>query len=213
MRLHEIEQDETTRMLFHRNFRISGDYIIENNGLITVEGSCRLERNCLKLPVNFNSVSGNFICYNKELTTLEGCPNQVGKDFDCSYNELISLEGCPDYVGGDFDCTNNNLTSLIGAPKIIEVCRINGNQLTSLEGLPKEIKLLLNLDYHENLPLLKLCFSKIADFYFQSPNLKLEELCRDIEHILKKYNGTGRKGALQCAAELTKAGYKGNARL
>jgi hypothetical protein len=38
----------------------------------------------------------------------------------CQYNQLTSLEGCPTEIGGNFYCHNNNLTSLKGASEYIE---------------------------------------------------------------------------------------------
>jgi hypothetical protein len=55
---------------------------------------------------------GNFRCYNRNLTSLEGAPASVGGDFSCSFNQLTSLEGAPVSVGDNFGCSNNNLTSL-----------------------------------------------------------------------------------------------------
>ena len=36
---------------------------------------------------------------------------------------------------------------------------------------------------------------------------------QEVASIINKYLRRGRKGMIQCAAELTKASYKGNARL
>ena len=49
----------------------------------------------------------DFYCDHNQLTSLEGCPETVGKGFSCSYNKLISLEGCPVFIGGNFWCGNN----------------------------------------------------------------------------------------------------------
>jgi hypothetical protein len=55
-----------------------------------------------KLPVKFEKVSGYFTCYGNNLTTLEGCPNYVGRKYSCGANNLTSLEYCPKYVGDNF---------------------------------------------------------------------------------------------------------------
>lgn len=57
-----------------------------------------------------------FYISNNRLTSLEGCPQIVGRHFDCSQNKLTSLKGCPKKIGGYFDCTNNLLESLDGCP-------------------------------------------------------------------------------------------------
>jgi len=86
------------------------------------------------------SVNGNFICYNNDLTSLEGAPKVVDGYFDCSVNSLTSLEGAPKTVGGDFYCSDNKLTSLEGASITVGgdfYC--NNNKLTSLQGAPKSV--------------------------------------------------------------------------
>ena len=86
------------------------------------------------------TVGGDFYCYNNQLTSLEGAPHEVGGGFYCYNNQLISLEGAPKEVGGDFDCQGNKLTSLEGAPQGIRgsfYC--SWNKLTSLKGAPQII--------------------------------------------------------------------------
>ena len=68
----------------------------------------------IEKPIRF--WNGNFFCSDNQLTSLEGCPSEVGGYFDCSSNQLTSLEGCPSEVGGNFSCRNNQLTSLEGCP-------------------------------------------------------------------------------------------------
>ena len=93
-------------------------------------------------------VTGNFLCYDNQLTTLEGAPRRVGMGFYCNNNQLTSLEGAPQEIGffttnsrgGTFNCSNNKLTSLKGAPqKVGGGFYCDNNQLTSLTGAPKEV--------------------------------------------------------------------------
>ena len=53
-------------------------------------------------------LKGSFNCSYSNLTSLEGCPKEVGGNFFCSCNRLTSLKGCPEEVGGDFFCYNNS---------------------------------------------------------------------------------------------------------
>lgn len=223
MRLHEVFNEKDVKKMhikqrFAANFSLDmmNDVItVDENEFINVIGGCRLHQNYSKLPVKFNLVSQNFICTNKQLTTLEGCPKEVGQDFDCSRNRLTSLTGSPHIIDrGNFDCSHNQLTSLIGAPTSIPKDFLaNENPLVSLEGLPKEIGGHLYIDYTSTLPLLKLCFSKMIDVWLQPSKPSLESDCREIELLMRKYFNTGRKGAIQCAAELSRLGCKGNAKL
>ena len=79
-------------------------------------GNCNWDNKGLtEFPPNFVEVTGYFYCGNNKLTSLEGCPQTVGRQFYCDYNQLTSLEGCPQTVGGGFYCYNNPLLTTIPA--------------------------------------------------------------------------------------------------
>ena len=89
-----------------------------DDGTYSTDGNVDLRNLGLeKLPVKFKFVGGQFNCHGNNLTTLEGCPEKVGKIFYCSYCKLTTLEGAPKEVGGDFFCGGNKLTTLEGAPE------------------------------------------------------------------------------------------------
>jgi hypothetical protein len=86
-----------------------------NPGGIDVDGDVDLSYKKLsKLPVKFGKVTGDFMCDNNQLTTLEGCPKIVTGGFHCEYNQLSSLEGCPKFIGGDIYLHDNEIRSLEG---------------------------------------------------------------------------------------------------
>lgn len=93
-------------------------------------------------------VTGNFICRDNQLTTLEGAPRRVGMGFYCYNNQLTSLKDAPQEIGffttnsrgGTFNCSNNKLTSLKGVPqKVGGGFDCSNNQLTSLTEAPREV--------------------------------------------------------------------------
>jgi hypothetical protein len=89
---------------------IDGRWSLTSEGKIDVKGWVSIPDGKLtKLPVKFRRVDGGFNCSRNKLTSLEGCPDWVGRSFNCSENNLTSLEGCPDYVGTGFYCNYNNL--------------------------------------------------------------------------------------------------------
>ena len=94
------------------------NYSINSDGSIDVDGDVNMScQNLEKIPTKFGKVTGDFYCYNNNLTSLEGAPTSVGGGFYCyKNNNLTSLEGAPTSVGGNFYCSYNNLTSLEGAP-------------------------------------------------------------------------------------------------
>jgi hypothetical protein len=87
-----------------------------------------------KLPLKFNKISKWFVLQNNNLTTLEGCPNEVGEGFACTDNLITSLDGCPTITNkSSFNCYNNKLTSMKGCPNEVDQFIFDYNNLTSLE--------------------------------------------------------------------------------
>lgn len=97
------------------------DYTLRKDGSIDVKGDVVIvEKGLTEIPIRFNKVTGSFNVYDNNLTSLKGCPIEVGKSFNCSENDLTSLEYAPRIVGGGFDCSfNYNLSSFEGCPEII----------------------------------------------------------------------------------------------
>ena len=94
------------------------NYSINDDLSIDVQGDVNLNNLKLKsLPLRFSRVSGYFSCHSNLLTTLEGCPREVGEHFSCYSNRLTTLEGGPREVGGHFYCHSNHLTTLEGCPR------------------------------------------------------------------------------------------------
>jgi hypothetical protein len=119
---------------------ITGTYK-EKDGVINVEGSVNLNyKRISKIPYKFGLVTADFVCNNTQLTTLEGCPIDVGGNFSCFGNKLKTLEFGPKYVGGSYNCSSNELTSLKGCPdEIAYSFACDNNKLETLEGAPTNI--------------------------------------------------------------------------
>lgn len=105
-----------------------------------------------KIPVKFYRVTGNFICKNIGLKSLENCPRIIGGEFDCSNNELKDLTGGPDEVGNNYRCTNNKLESIkgvaysIGASLESSIFNCSNNPLKSLvTGRTQEVVIFGNM--------------------------------------------------------------------
>lgn len=174
-------------------FYVDGVYTIKY-GLVNVDGNVRLSRSNIrlpsfKLPVKFGTVSGDFICQGSPLMSLENGPSYVGGDFDCSGCHLKTLNFSPKIVGSRYFCFKN--------------------KLTSFEGISETINDSLMFDYSENLPLLKL----LTINRLKKIEIHGEDDDNEVVEILNKYLGKGRGGILACSAELTRYGFRGNARL
>jgi len=112
-------------------------YSIGTDGLINVDNNVVLPHHGLgEISLNFGVVTGLFNCGYNLITSLEGCPSEVGGDFLCYCNELTSLSGGPKKVGGNYSCSTNKLTDLKGAPDRVDNFYCSSNKLMSLEGAP-----------------------------------------------------------------------------
>lgn len=139
-----INEEEIHRLCREYNIK---KYSINSDGSIDVDGNVYLiNRGFTKLPLKFNKVSGVFDCSYNELTTLEGCPREVGNNFNCEHNNLVTLKGGPEFVDGYYKCSSNKLESLKYSPVRIERSLFcEGNNIKTLEGFPMIIKWSLNL--------------------------------------------------------------------
>lgn len=147
----ESNQSEEEIAEICKRFRID-NWSINSEGLVDVDGSVDIYLPLIyttseikewplptKLPLNFGVISGHFICSYNQLTTLEGCPREVGRNFRCDNNKLTSLIGAPKKIGGYFKCNNNQLVNLIGGPEIvIGSYNARDNKINSFEGFPED---------------------------------------------------------------------------
>lgn len=116
-------------------------YLINEDLSVDVDGAVILNNLGLtELPVQFNIIKTSLYLNDNKLTTLKGCPRQLGGHFIIDHNELVSLEYCPEIIKGNFDCKYNKLESLEYGPKTVGrdyVC--SHNYLKSLEHSPEHI--------------------------------------------------------------------------
>jgi hypothetical protein len=174
---------EDIKQKLKRWFHVRGPFIVDSSsGLVTVHGAVQLKYSTPLLPVKFAEVDDDFLCARCDLTTLEGSPEIVGGQFLCGGNLLTDLKGAPSRVGY-FNAVNN--------------------PLTSLDGAPDSVGSVFAINYNPQLPLLRV---------LQYKYIKLWDAPPEVDQILLKYAGTGKRGLLGAGVELTKAGLKANAR-
>lgn len=199
------------RELLKYHFDIKGDVQIDDAGHVHVQGDVQLKRLTPlpepKLPVKFGQVSGKFSFSGHNVDTLAGCPHHVGHIFDCSSTNVKSLVGAPEHVGGNVLVTYCDLKNFVGGPR-----HVGGdyygrrNPLTSLEGLPDHIPGELDFEWFPNLPVLRSLVALHVEVR------QAYDYVEPVEDILNKYTQQGKAGAIKAAAELIRAGFKGNAR-
>lgn len=217
MRLNEISNINKNRIDHRYDFKnridenlnelfdIKGDYDIDDDGFIHVDGTCtpgsgvKIE----KLPIKFGVVSVRFACIDMGLTTLEGCPIQVKGNFNCGHNHLTSFKGAPTQIGQRFLCSSNYgppLPNLIGIPDSLLNLSVRSN-LLSLDGLPHTIRDTISILYNKKLPLLKLLFVNSLQRIeiIETSDMSSDSL-DDLNELMNKYIGKGRSGALSCCS-------------
>ena len=92
-----------------KNYTINPDNSIDVNGDVDLLG-----KDLKEIPFNFRNVSCSFDCSDNKLTSLKGCPKEVGGYFSCSNNNLKDLIGGPQYLYGSYYCHHNCLETLEG---------------------------------------------------------------------------------------------------
>ncbi len=158
------------------------NYTINSNGSVDVDGSVYLfQKTLVEIPLNFNNVTGDFLISDNRITSLRGCPREVGGDFSCSRNKITNLIGGPEFVGSEYFANSNYLlNSLEGSPTHVgkDFNLYSNNKLTSLKGCP----LILN-----NLDISDCQYLKIIDI---SVEVKKFIILHNsgLDSVLKKYN-------------------------
>lgn len=124
------------------------DYTVDHEGSISVNGNVKFPEVMgyhLKLPLKFKKVTGDFDCSCLKLTTLFGCPVEVGGDFNCTYNQLLSLEYVPLKVMGNL-ILDSSIPSLYSGSNCV-FNAINLVLISSCELMKLHPKIIQNLNY------------------------------------------------------------------
>jgi hypothetical protein len=179
---------EARDILFNYSPMINPSYIsLDDEHRVNIDSDIKLwklsKNGHAHLPLWFGKVTGKFIAREFGLSSLEGSPYWVGNTCDVSGNKLTSLKGGPDYVGKDYF--------------------IYQNPLVDLDGLASQIGNGILFTYTDKLPLLRTLVAKKI-----WPKIPYPEL----EKILNKYAGKGRREMFWCQKDLEDAGFEENAR-
>lgn len=168
-----------------------------------VEGNFRIPiLNLSSLEGCPEEVEGNVslggISYKGHITTLKGCPKKVGGSFRIEAYHLESLEHLPK-IGGDFMCSANNLKSLKGCPKHVKCdFKIMSEYITDLEYGPDKVDGSYTCSNCGNLKSLKGCPKHIKGNFNCSWNRNLTTL----EGCPEKVDGDFIKG--ECGKKFLK---------
>jgi hypothetical protein len=206
--------------------RVTGTASKNKKGQYSIDGDL-----VIRAPfkdAEFLNVTQTVAATNAHLTSLEGFPRTVGGNCLLGSNNLSSLQGAPLSVGMMFSCRDNQISSLEGMPQKVNIVNVSGNPLKNLVGLSKKVITLtaievefesleglenvemVKLDWQPRLGLLRLLVA--IQIQLLPGNHGTHEEVEAVQNILNKYAGQGRQGSLACAAELSRAGFKGNAR-
>lgn len=195
------------KQIVDNHFHVYGDYEVDPaTGKVSSSSSVRMrvQHVMVTMPVTWHHVGGSFDCGHSGLHSLVGSPLTVGGNFSCNNNNLESLAGAPTQVGGYFDCSTNELTTLVHAPKqIMDLFTCIENPLLDLKGMP-ELMGSVEVTWDPGLPLLRCLNAQLDIDIYDAPS--------QLREIIQRYAGQGKSGAIACAVELGRAGYKENAR-
>ena len=200
-----VDKDEILE-IFNKYFKTNANAVIDIDDIgyvscdhyVTSKNICEFNI----LPIKFKFINGSFSCNeNRRLTSLIGFPDTLMYNTYCYGNGLKTLKGGPTSVNGIFNCSDNQLSNLEGCPYVTYDLNICNNPLESLNGLKSDIRRIF-LTYTPTLPLLKCLTAKTIKFDPTGP------LIKQIQYVLNKYAGQGRKAALDCAADLLSLGKK-----
>ena len=159
------------------------------------------------LDLNMNYKGGDWYINQRNINSLDGCPNHIAGDFNCYANNNTSLIGGPQQVDGDYNCSRNALVDLIGwASHIGGELLFYSNNITSLVGIHKIIKSCKEIWFDDDITEGGIGLLLIANLAAISAN------CEPFE-IIEQYLGTGTNGMMECSKELIAKGYATYAKL
>jgi hypothetical protein len=206
--------ERDVRDLLYIHFRLRDDHNrpiepeINSDLSVVVSGNATMIRPAGgRIPVKFNLVDGKFFAVNMGLTSLENAPDICGS-LILPDNRLDSLDGCPPYIK-ILNVEGNQLTNFLHGPETVDTIYAKNNPFEDFSGLPnvdEDSEYAIEVTYSENLPLLRLTNASKITVYHKN------KIFEPVNTILNNYAGQGQRGAMACAAELAKAGFKRNAR-
>jgi hypothetical protein len=121
---------------------------------------------------------------------------------------------------------HNPVNTLMGMPQVLQTLDVTDCGLTNLKGLNAPLSGWLGASHNPLRSLEGFAGAHISFTFDYAPELHMlralmtknkievkgDHRAEQVSLILNKHVGSGKKGALACAAELIRAGYKENAR-
>lgn len=223
VRLYEIYEEtnkksiEEIREIFLDNFQVvHGDYTIDSNGVIDVDGRCDaiFAEHMDRLPVTFGEIIGDFNCVSNGLKSFKGFPRIVEGNLNCSSNLFTSLEDSPQRVNGIyFMChTCPSLESLKGLSIKHTALIVDDCPIKSLDGLNTPLRE-LHITWTPELPLLRALYYVTDSLALRGS--KEDKTYRKVSRIINDFIKSPeniKKKLIECQYALIKAGFRGNAR-
>lgn len=195
--------------LLYTYFSVEGDVEISDTGIIHAPEAAIIDRTSQfpnhMLPVQFGHVH-TFNMYGTNLRSMKGFPTQCER-LIITHNELDSWAHCPD--AKEIRATGNKFRDLSHISPHVRELRVGKCPLENIRDVPELDVLYVGFD----LKLGMLPALKCKEVVILRPDHTEPPMLRDqLQHILDKYVGEGKPGALKCAAELIRAGFRENAR-
>jgi len=207
-----VDPDQIVKT-FHERFNTNGTLRPHEDGTLSVDGWVNVRPHTETFGLRFREVHGYFGMVGTKTRTMDGAPSVIHGDLSIRHcTNLVSFgDGLRD-VKGMLRVEGTGLRSFVGGPKTVQfniVCESNPN-LTSLEGFPISVGSRVEITYTPTLPVLRLLVA--PGIWFLYGTGEGIEAALDVENILMKYAGQGKRGAIRCQKELIAAGFEGNAK-
>jgi hypothetical protein len=206
------EQRLQIESLLLKQFDIDGEYEIDGQGLVSVQGTVNKANNMItRLPVRFDVVRDHFQMDRCALRSMVGFPRRVGGSVSVSRTGVASLADSPEFVGGNFWAYGCQLKNLVGAPLEVKgKFAVHDNDLKSYDHIPQGCKEIV-LPYNPTLGVLRLLTYPKIEIISMGDNASRDRAFL-LSHIVNHYAGTTNPGdILRCASELNEHGFEGNA--
>ena len=177
------------------------------------------ESNTVKIDLRGRvTVEDDVRIYCKDLTQIPVQFVEVTSDCHIVGSKLTSLLGCPREVGGNFVSNCKSLETLAGGPKkVLYSYKIMSGDLKNLTGLVRQVGHDFWLPWHEALPVLGVFYVRSAQARcnftgdLSQPGAAVKSAL--VTEIINRWLHLGPAGMMPASVELIKAGLSANARL
>jgi hypothetical protein len=119
-----------------QNATINENLVVDVKGDVFIDIHSNKDNKFPILPIQFGTVTGDFIITSMGLSSLVGCPHSVYGNFNVAFNELQTVDYFPSLIGGEkIILASNKLTEVNLDGNKINKLYLNNNLIPSINNL------------------------------------------------------------------------------